>query len=255
MNTMKLKLLIPFYKNYVAAMSRVSALEMAFSIMLENPRFVASDTVGFNAQMHRKRIFLDLMAASGCEVIVETGTFIGDTTGYLATTTNAKIFTCEANRTFYSLAKSRLTGFPNIQFTHGDSRQFLRTLVESDLSSARYSKPVFFYLDAHWHEDLPLWDEVDIIAKNVKEFVILVDDFQVPGDPGYQYDNYGPKKSLDLETFADCFRQSDVAPFFPSLPASQETGSKRGCVVLTRHGLLSEKLQQLESLCAGPTQP
>ena len=30
---------IPFYRRYVAAMSRISALEMAFALMLDSPRY------------------------------------------------------------------------------------------------------------------------------------------------------------------------------------------------------------------------
>jgi len=248
MNVTTLKWHLPFYKNYVAAMARVSALEMVFSLMLESPRFVASDTAGFNAQLHRKRIFLDLMAAFEFEVVVETGTFIGDTTGYLATTTQAQIFTCEANRTFQSLAKSRLNGLPNIHFTMGDSRQFLRGLFASELSPARFSRPVFFYLDAHWHNDLPLNDEIQIISENLKEFVILVDDFQVPGEPGYGWDDYGGKKALNLATFNGCFQQWKLHPFFPSLPAAQETGGRRGCAVLAPQGRMSDQLRKIQSI-------
>jgi hypothetical protein len=246
--TMNIKQYLPFYKNYVGAMSRVSALEMAFSIMLDSPRFVLSETSGFNAQAHRKKIFLDIMATFSPDVIVETGTFIGDTTGYLATTTQTRIFTCEANRTFLSLAKSRLNGLPGIHYTLGDSRQFLRTLFSSELSPSKLSKPVFFYLDAHWHDDLPLGDEIDIIGQNLKEFVIMVDDFEVPGDAGYGWDNYGGKKALSLGMFKDCFQRSKLVPFFPSLPAPQETGGKRGCVVLAPQGSISDKLRDLKSL-------
>ena len=248
MAMMNLKWYLPFYKKYVAAMSRVSALEMVFALMLESPRFIPSDKTGFNAQMHRKKIFLDLMAAFNPEIIVETGTFIGDTTGYMRTVTKARIFTCEANRTFQTLAKSRLSDLSGINFTLGDSRQFLRTLFASELSPAGISKPVFFYLDAHWHEDLPLNDEIKIIGENLKEFVILVDDFEVPGDPGYGWDNYGKNKALDLATFNGCFQQSNLVPFFPSLPAAQETGVRRGCVVLVPQGRMSDKVRELKSL-------
>jgi len=229
-------------------MSRVSALEMAFSLMLESPRFVPSEAAGFNAQLHRKKIFSDLMAAFNFEVIVETGTFIGNTTGYLTTTTQARIFTCEANRTFLSLAKSRLSGLANIHFTQGDSRQFLRTLFASELLPAKLSKPVFFYLDAHWHDDLPLGDEIQIIAENLKDFVIMVDDFQVPNEPGYGWDDYGGKNVLNLTTFQSCFRQWKLLPFFPSLPAPQETGGRRGCVALAPEGRMSDKLRECKSL-------
>jgi hypothetical protein len=245
---MNAKRFLPFYRNYVAAMSRVSALEMAFSLMLDSPRFVPGETAGFNAQRHRKKVFVDLLGAFNFAEIVETGTFVGDTTGYLATTAPARVFTCETSPTFLSLARSRLNGLPHIRFTLGDSRQFLRSLFADELAPARLSNPVFFYLDAHWEDDLPLADEIGIIAQNLKEYVIMVDDFQVPGDPGYGWDDYGGKKALNLATFKPCFDQWKLLPFFPNLPAPQETGLRRGCVVLAPRGRIGEKLAGLASL-------
>ena len=57
---------------------------------------------------------------------------------------------------------------------------------------------VFFYLDAHWNDDLPLADEIDIIFSRCPWAVVMIDDFEVPSDPGYQFDDYGPGKALVL---------------------------------------------------------
>ena len=61
----------------------------------------------------------------------------------------------------------------------------------------------------------------------------MVDDFAVPGDPGYGYDAYGPGQVLDAAHLVphvpdgfDCW--------YPALPAAVETGARRGSVVIAR---------------------
>jgi hypothetical protein len=48
---------------------------------------------------------------------------------------------------------------------------------------------VFFYLDAHWYDDV-LAEEFDLIAEHWARYVVMIDDFVVPHDPGYEYDTY-----------------------------------------------------------------
>jgi hypothetical protein len=89
----------------------------------------------------------------------------------------------------------------------------------------------FFYLDAHWQEDLPLKQETDVIFSSWRNFVIMIDDFRVPADPGYGYDNYGLGKSLELRDFP--FHEDPrVKVYFPAVPSAEESGRKRGCIVL-----------------------
>lgn len=238
----------PLVRNYVAAMSRVSALETAFTIMLENPRYVASDAAGFNGQQHRKRIFRELVEACMFERLVETGTYIGDTTAFIATTTGLPVHTCEANCTFQALARSRLAGIPGIHFHSGDSRQCLRSLLGDPASRDWLQRPLFFYLDAHWHADLPLVEEIALIASYAKDFVIMIDDFKVEGDPGYGYDNYGRGKSLELSTLRPVIGRFSLVAYFPSLASANESGSRRGSVVLCPAGPVSARLDTLTSL-------
>jgi hypothetical protein len=247
---MNLKNLIPGFRNYHAAMSRVSALEMAYSIMLRNPIYEAATGAAFNGQTGRQKIFLDLIAAISFQAIYETGTFTGDSTGYMKTNFAGFVFTCEANRVFQSLAISRLRQIQGIEFYLGDSRAFLKEYLPKRETKA--ATKTFYYLDAHWHEDLPLAEEIAIIAKYDKECVIMIDDFAVPGDAGYTYDNYGRGKSLDIQTFGSCFSEGGMTAFFPSLPSSQETGGKRGSVILARGETCKDVLRKLPSLRENP---
>ncbi|GAB1489136.1 hypothetical protein MASR2M8_15880 [Opitutaceae bacterium] len=239
---------LPLVRNYVAALSRVSALETAFTIMLENPRYVASDAAGFNGQQHRKRIFRELVEACTFERLIETGTYIGDTTAFMATTTGLPVHTCESNHTFQALARSRLAGITGIHFHTGDSRQCLRALLSDPSNRDWLQRPLFVYLDAHWHADLPLVEEIALIASYAKDFVIMIDDFKVEGDPGYGYDNYGRGKSLELSTIRPAIDRFSLVAYFPSLASAAESGGRRGSVVLCPSGPASTRLDTLPSL-------
>jgi hypothetical protein len=57
-------------------------------------------------------------------------------------------------------------------------------------------RTILFYLDAHWNDDLPLEEELELIFSVHPHAVVMIDDFQVPDDPGYQFDEYGPGKAL-----------------------------------------------------------
>lgn len=219
-------------------------LEFSVETLISSPNFIFSEDIGMNWQTIRKEIVNNIINKCGIEKIVETGTFIGNTTAYLQMKYNLPVYTCELNNQFYLLAKSRLKGMKDIFFHDTDSRSFLESLTKNELVSHK----VFFYLDAHWYNDLPLRDEIVIIAKSLKNFVILVDDFEVPGDTGYGYDDYGNGKILNLEYIQDLLEKFQITPFFPSESSDKETGSKRGCVVLAPKGKMTEDLVKIMSL-------
>lgn len=231
----------PFQKSkrQISALeNRMTDMEAALEAYFNSPVYIDSDDVGFNGQKIRKGIFNELCNIFAFESIIETGTYTGNTTGYMANKTALPLYSCELNRIYYALAKRRLSGINNINCYSMDSRYFLNSLAEKP----ERNKRVFVYLDAHWHDDLPLRQEIEIICRTWKEFVIMIDDFQVPMDTGYKYDIYKDKQSLTLNNYQSFFLQSELALFFPALPSSEETGARRGCVILTRKGLLEEKM-------------
>ena len=227
-----------------ALVRRMKNLETALDCLIENQPWVASDETGFNGQGGRKKLFQQLLETFPFEAIVETGTWLGDTTGDMAGVSNLPLYTCEIDRRFFGLAKARLKDFKNVSLSLSDSRSFLRHLASTDTSR----KTVFFYLDAHFYDDLPLGEELDIIAKGWDNLVIMVDDFKVPGDAGYGYDEYGRGKELSLKTYQDILAKHDLVPLFPSITSRDETGKKRGCVVLARSGDWANRLGANPSL-------
>lgn len=244
---MNFKHILPFYKKYVQVMSRLSALEMAFDFSLRSPIYIDEEDQGFNGQQHRKKIFLELLDRFDFCAILETGTFMGNTTGYMRQRAKCPILTCETSSMFQAVAMSRLKNMTGIEFVLADSRKFLKDKLSAPpLKNSPQS--IFFYLDAHWHDDLPLKNEIEIITSFVQNAVIMIDDFEVPADDEYAYDNYGKGKKLDLKTFQTLFNKFDLAPFWPCLQGKDETGGKRGCVLLGHGQAVCKKLQSLKTI-------
>lgn len=227
-------------RRFFALETRVIFLEAALETFFNNPVYLDSDDVGFNGQRIRKAIFNELCSFISFEAIVETGTHTGNTSGYMAKKTALPIYSCESNRVLSALAKTRLSGIENVNCYAMDSREFLDSLANSDISHKR----IFIYLDAHCHDDLPLKQEIEIICRIWEEFVIMIDDFQVPGDAGYGFDTYAGNQSLSIKKYLSVISQNELVPFFPAKSSSEETGAKRGSLILTRRGDLAEKISR-----------
>ena len=201
----------------------VAAWEYHFKPQLKDPFGGA-----FNGQQGRQAIFRDVTQVLSPEGVIETGTFRGSTTDFIGEHVRIPIWTVEARLRFYHYARMRLRRFPHISVSFGDSRTFLRRLAgDPQVPKQR----VFFYLDAHWYEDLPLRDEVRIITAHWSDFVIMVDDFQVPGDPGYEFDDYGERNQLSL-AYLGSLSELGLQAFFPVISSAEETGMRRGSVLL-----------------------
>ena len=197
-----------------------------------------------NGQRQRKILVEQLIRTLPFEAVVETGTWVGNSTGYLAQLSDLPVHSCELDPRFFALAKSRLAGIPGVHLNREDSRGFLNRLSGTSIVNSF----VFFYLDAHWYDDLPLAEELEIIVRRWKRFVIVVDDFQVPQHPGYKFDDYGPGAALDLQTFGKLFASLNLEVFFPKVGPEAETGYLRGCCVLAPRGEIAEKVRMIGSL-------
>ena len=86
----------------------VRGLEAAVDALVVSPKYVPGDEIGFNGQSRRKQIFQDLTKAIPFDAIVETGTWLGNSTGYMSQTAGLPVYSCELNPRFHALAKMRL---------------------------------------------------------------------------------------------------------------------------------------------------
>ena len=172
----------------------------------------------FNGQAARREAILRLAAEFKPDAWIETGTFLGHTTRFLAEQ-GPPVYTVEIDPAWFRLAKRSLRRHSNLTMICGDSVEGLRLLLDRE----DFSRP-FFYLDAHWFERLPLAEEVSLILAGWEEAIIVIDDFLVPGQPGYGYDILAgvPLSSELLELPAD------AALAYPTIPAVEETGARRG---------------------------
>ena len=197
----------------------------------------------FNGQTFRRKIFQQLFKVNDFELIVETGSYRGNTTLFMAEQT-VPIVTVEYDARIFGYVSTRFLLNSQIKTFNNDSRPFLKSIA---LDSTVAKEDVFFYLDAHWDDDLPLAEELQIISSYWNNWVVMIDDFQVPNGT-YDYDDYGDGKALTLEYVEKALPKKDYSAYFPAVDASEETGFKRGCVVLCNSQETVKNLDQCDTL-------
>jgi len=216
------------------------AFMAAAAIDLADPALQQSWGGPMNGQAGRAKAMLALIAATRPAAIVETGAYRGTTTEWFAAQAACPVFTCEIDSRLFHQARTKLARFAHVIARQMDSRDFLREVLPALPREA----PALFYLDAHWSEDLPLREELALILEGAARAMIVIDDFQVPFDSGYGWDDYGPGKQLTLDLLEGT-AAAGLELFFPSLPSAAETGAKRGCCLLTNDAVLADAIRAL----------
>lgn len=138
---------------------------------------------------HGDRIFQELIrrltTSAGATAFVETGTYLGDSSlSVHRMNRHLPIFTCEINKWFFNLARRRLAKLAAINMFNASSTDFLVRLIDSRQIGAC---PLFF-LDAHWYDEWPLLQELELITSRQNRGVIIIDDFLVASQPQFKYD-------------------------------------------------------------------
>jgi hypothetical protein len=115
---------------------------------------------------------------SGYEVLVETGTFLGDMVE--AQRENfSKIYSVELGPRLWKNAVQRFKKFNHINIIQGDSGKVL------DQVTALLNQPAIFWLDGHYsagvtargEKDCPIYGEVDAIFRHQRlPHILLIDD-------------------------------------------------------------------------------
>jgi hypothetical protein len=195
-----------------------------------------------NGQEARRGLTRDIIRECGIATIVETGTLRGTTTEWFAQF-GLPVFSCEIDRRHAAFSTMRLRRLTNVTVHQCNSIDLLDSLAKQRINR---SSPVLFYLDAHGHGYLPLAKEITLIAASFPKSVMLIDDFEVSGDSGYGFDDYGPGERLDVHYVLAT--KVPLSIYFPSTPSSKETGGRRGSVTLTADRELSKILDHVLSL-------
>ena len=120
-----------------------------------------------------ERFIRHTIAAVKPDCFVETGTFMGWTSGWLAENyPEIQVHTVEIDDDFYQRSGENLAPFPNVRRAHDHSVNFLWKLLPE-----LRGKLSLFWLDAHWYPPPPLREECRIVA-TLDRYVCLLDDFQ-----------------------------------------------------------------------------
>jgi hypothetical protein len=196
-----------------------------------------------NSQAIRTELARHLILQCKIARIVETGTFLGTTTEFFAQF-GVPVTTAEFNADLARQSSARLSKWKNVEVRAYDSVRVLQELAREPIDR---SVPTLFYLDAHWENHLPLREEAELAFTHFAKAILLIDDFAVPDDPGYGFDDYGPDKRLTLEYLMHG-NLPPLSAYFPSAPSHQETGERRGCVVVTANSELAAILDEIPLL-------
>jgi hypothetical protein len=224
---------------YETAYSKVTKLlppDLAGRIDLLRPSFRGSWGGPLNGQLRRQQIVRDLACRIPFDRVIETGTYRGTSTEFFSAVIGAPVETVEANPRFFAYSSRRLAVLQNVHVMLGDSRTLLREIAARPGAS---NESMFIYLDAHWEDDLPLAQELQIIACNWTQAVVMIDDFQVPDDVGYAFDDYGTGRAL-TESYLP---KEDLVGWrlcYPRAQSSDETGARRGCGVLVSPAMFEQ---------------
>ena len=71
----------------------------------------------------------------------------------------------------------------------------------------------------------------------------MIDDFEVPGDPGYGCNEYGPGLRFGPELLSAATQE--YRHFYPATSSREETGYRRGCILLAPPGRWAERVRGL----------
>jgi hypothetical protein len=181
-----------------------------------------------NGQVRRREIVRELADSFRFDNVIETGTHRGTTTSFFSTSLGVRVDTVEHDPRLAAYCRWRFALRRNVHVALGDSRGFLTELARQQGST---DETVLIYLDAHWGPGLPLGEELQIVGAAWRRAIVMIDDFEVPGDGGYGFDDYGPGNTLSTRLL-DQAALSGWSVFYPRAASTDETGAKRGCVVL-----------------------
>jgi hypothetical protein len=134
----------------------------------------------------KRRLLREVAQRHGLRVLVETGTYMGETAWALRNSFD-RIETIELEPTLARLARIRFAHTPTVRTHEGDSAAVLPTILAS------LDEPALFWLDAHPSTDrtarggpIPLRAELSaIVSHAVRGHTVLVDDIRYLGTDGY----------------------------------------------------------------------
>jgi hypothetical protein len=146
----------------------------------------------FDSGFHGDKYLIELVFAATRRAaqFIETGANVGSSLHYLATNFPAvACYSCEPDPEAFAFAQGKTSALPNVCLSQTASPDFLYGLLQQD--PARADLPTVFWLDSHGYGfRWPLQQEVQFITREFKCAYVFIDDFKVPGQPQFLFDEY-----------------------------------------------------------------
>lgn len=175
---------------------------------------------GFEGDSFLHEEIKSLVSKHGIDQIIETGTYLGWTTRKFAEM--AQTLTSEINPQYFKEAVANIGQNNKVIMYLGNSVDCLKQY----LPGAK-DKKILMWHDAHWANDCPLLDELQVIADNGILPIICIHDFKVEGRPDLGFDSYNGQ-DFTLEWVNPKLDLIYGARGFTYYFNSEATGAKRG---------------------------
>lgn len=138
--------------------------------------------------LHKQRVIRTYARNARIRVLVETGTYFGDTL-YALRNDFDRLISIELDESLYKAAVRRFRPYKNIENLHGDSGERIHEVL------ANLKERAVFWLDGHFSggitatagEETPINRELDAILRHpIRDHIVLIDDARCFGrDPDY----------------------------------------------------------------------
>lgn len=185
-----------------------------------------------NGQLERQHLVASIIAWFEPATIFETGTYLGSSTAWFAERSPGWVRSVEANGRLARRAARKLRAHQRVEVVHADSAEQLHSWAQDDGVD---HERCLFYLDAHWQARNPLLEELAAIRAGWRRSIVLIDDAEVPDDPGYGFDPIAGVGSVGLALLAG-ERLQGLDALVPAVRSEAETGHRRGMLVLAEPG-------------------
>lgn len=181
-----------------------------------------------NGDINLQNIIKELVSINNIEVIIETGTHRGWSTGFFAKIAK-QVITTEINPEWLAIAKENLKDNSNIEFVLGDSATVLK-----DILAKFGNKKVLLFLDSHFNNDLSLDRELALIKESDILPYILIHDFKVPNRQDLGYDTWdGHEYSIEsfINVIENIYHKNGIKGYQYKYNQESDIG-QRGCIIV-----------------------
>jgi hypothetical protein len=152
--------------------------------LLPNEKIVMpKQASALNGDFYACAEFLKLKEKFNIKTLVELGSCVFGTTKWGAEQF-PNVITVEISPEFRNIGLERTKGLKNITSYLGDSVAMLPTMLKD------CDNKTIIFIDSHWYNHLPLFDELKLIKQSKLTPVIVVHDCLVPNEPKLGYDSY-----------------------------------------------------------------